>query len=109
MIRHLLLSLIACVAFSAYGADADDAKPGATKRLTAAEWCFEDDLPKSACVNCDKKVALALKKDGDFCKEHNCAESLCVKCDPKAQAKIDAQRPDAKEWPANWKPKATAK
>ncbi len=109
MIRHLFLTLIACVAFSAFGAEAGEGKPGDTKRLAAAEWCFEDDLPKSVCVKCDKKVVLALKKDGDYCKEHNSAESLCVKCDPKAQAKIDALRPDPKEWPANWKPKTAAK
>lgn len=109
MIRHLFLTLIACVAFSAYGAEAGEAKPGDTKRLPAAEWNFEEDLPKNACTNSDKKVVLQLKKDGDYCKEHNSAESLCVKCDPKAQVKIDALRPDAKEWPANWKPKATVK
>jgi hypothetical protein len=96
------------LAFSALGA-AEEAKPTEVKRCTAAEWCFEDDLPKAKCVNCDKKVILQLKKDKDYCSEHKDAESLCVQCDPKVQATIDAMRPDQKEWPKDWKPKSAAK
>ena len=101
MMRSLFLTLIACLVFNAFGAEA----AADVKRLPAAEWCFTDDLPKSVCVTCDKKVVLQLKKDKDYCKEHNNSESFCVLCDPKAQAKIDALRPDQKEWPAGWKPK----
>jgi hypothetical protein len=105
MTRFLSLTLLACLAFSAFSAEAEG-KPADAKRLAAAEWCFTDDLPKAVCVNCDKKVILQLKKDKDYCEEHKNAESFCVKCDPKAQAKIDDMRPDQKEWPAGWKPKA---
>lgn len=108
MIRHLSLTLLACLAFSAFGAEEAEAKPAELKRLPAAEWCFNDDLPKAVCVTCDKKVVLQLKKDKDYCQEHKSAESLCVACDPKAQDKIDAMRPDSKEWPAGWKPKSAA-
>lgn len=110
MIRTLsliMLAALAALAFLAYSAEPVDVKATDQKRLPAAEWCFKDDLPKSVCVSCDKKVVLHLKKDKDYCKEHNNSESFCVICDPQAQAKIDALRPDQKEWPADWKPKAT--
>ena len=107
MIRYLSLILIAALASWSFSAEPSDAKATDQKRLAAAEWCFKDDLPKSVCVTCDKKVVLQLKKDKDYCKEHNNAESLCVKCDSNAQDRIDALRPDQKEWPADWKPKAT--
>lgn len=113
MIRTLSLVLLATfaswtsVATAAYSAEPADVKATEQKRLPAAEWCFKDDLPKSVCVSCDKKVVLQLRKDKDYCKEHNNSESFCVLCDPQAQAKIDALRPDPKEWPADWKPKAT--
>jgi hypothetical protein len=109
MIRYLSLALLACLAFNAFSAEEAEAKPAESNRLPAAEWCFADDLPKAVCVTCDKKIILQLKKDKDFCEEHKSAESLCVKCDPNAQGKIDAMRPDTKEWPKDWKPKASAK
>ena len=107
MIRYLSLTLLATMASWAFSAEPAEVKATEQKRLPAAEWCFKDDLPKSVCVPCDKKVVLQLKKDKDYCKEHNNSESFCVLCDPTAQAKIDALRPDQKEWPADWKPKAT--
>lgn len=109
MIRPLSLTLLACLACNAFGAEEAEATPAEQKRLPAAEWCFTDDLPKAVCVNCDKKIIVQLKKDKDFCEEHKNSESFCVKCDPKAQAKIDTMRPDAKEWPKDWKPEASTK
>lgn len=99
------LTLLACLTFSACGCEAAEEKATEQKKLPAAEWCFVDDLPKSHCVSCDKKVILQLKKDKDYCEEHKNAESLCVKCDPNAPAKIGAMRPAAQEWPMGWKPK----
>lgn len=104
MIRHLTLTVLATLAFGALGAE--ETAEADLKQLPAAEWCFSEDLPKSVCVTCDKKVIPQLKKNKDYCEEHKTAESLCVQCDPKAQAKIDTMRPDQKEWPKDWKPKA---
>lgn len=89
---------------------ADEQKTDATvQRLTADAWCWTEDLPKSKCTHCDKKIILTLKKSDDYCKEHNNAESLCRSCDPKgATPLLNAMRPEAKDWPAGFKPKTAA-
>lgn len=131
MIRQLILTLLASIAFCSQGFAADampaaepqpaqeapaaetpaEEAPAAEEevtRCTAEQWCFDQDLPKTMCVHCDKKITVALKKDKDFCAEHNCAESLCVLCDPAAVGKLQALRPEQAVWPQDWRPKNVA-
>ena len=110
MTRILMIALLTMIVGGyANAADADKptAEAGTTvQRVAADAWCWVEDLPKSMCPHCDKKVILTLKKSENYCKEHNSAESLCRDCDPKAaNALLNAMRPEAKDWPANFKPK----
>jgi hypothetical protein len=108
MIRILItLVTVMAIGLSSLAYSEEDAKAaGPVHRLHADQWCFIHDLPKDKDIECDKTLIPTLKKDKDWCKEHTCAESVCRKCDPKeAKEYIDAHRPDAKEWPAGWKPK----